>query len=277
MTTCVAYQGPDDLRRMQALVAGHYGETHLRVGDLAWLVRAYTHEQLADRIHLWTDDGQLRGWTFNRDNGGFNIFPAAGHLDDMLDVIDRAGGQYTYAIDLSRKADQELAKALEQRGFHATDDTTAGVLTRDLATLPPATAPPGYHLTTVDDVPGRVAAQRAAFAPSTLTEEQYQRVRTTWPYRQDLDMVARQGNQTVAFCTAWLDTDNAAGVLEPVGTDPAHQRTGLARAVCLAALHALRTAGARTAQVSHATKAAGALYESIGFRRAGQDLTMRRP
>ncbi|HEY0804751.1 MAG TPA: GNAT family N-acetyltransferase [Pseudonocardiaceae bacterium] len=60
-------------------------------------------------------------------------------------------------------------------------------------------------------------------------------------------------------------------------THAAHQRRGLARTVCLAALHALRDAGARTAQVSHASAAARSLYESLGFRRSGQDLTLRRP
>lgn len=273
-----AYGGPDDLRHMQTLLARHYAETHVRVGDLAWLVRPYTQPELTDRIRLWIDEtGQLRGWTYHRDNRGFNIFPAPGLLDDMLDVIDKAGGTYTYAIDLSRPADRALAEALRERGFRATDDSTCGVLTRDLTTLPAVAAPPGYQLTTVTDVRGRVEAQRAAFAPSTMTVEQYQRVRTTWPYRAELDIVARQGEDTVAFCTAWLDESNAAGVLEPVGTHPAHQRKGVGRAVCLAALHALRAAGARTAQVSHATEAARALYESMGFRRSGQDLTMRRP
>jgi len=273
-----AYSGPDDLRRMQALLASHYAETHLRVGDLAWLVRAYTQPELTDRIRLWADElGELRGWTFHRDNGGFNIFPAPDLLSEMLNVIDKAGGKYTYAIDLSRPADRALAEALRERGFQAMDDSTCGVLTRDLTTLPAVTAPPGYQLTTVTDVQGRVEAQQAAFAPSTMTIEQYQRVRATWPYRTDLDIVARRDERTVAFCTAWLDETNAAGVLEPVGTDPAHQRKGLAHAVCLAALHALRAAGARTAQVSHASAAARALYESLGFRRSGQDLTMRRP
>jgi predicted N-acetyltransferase YhbS len=86
---------------------------------------------------------------------------------------------------------------------------------------------------------GRVEAQRAAFAPSDFLLERYERVRRTWPYRATLDrIVLTDDDQVVAFCTAWLDEQNAAGLLEPVGTDPAHQRRGLARAVCLDALHA---------------------------------------
>lgn len=75
-----------------------------------------------------------------------------------------------------------------------------------------------------------------------------------------------------AFCTGWLDDENAVGELEPVGTHPVHGRRGLARAVCLAVLHALRDAGASRAVVcargDDAYPAARALYESLGFERA---------
>jgi hypothetical protein len=99
MSDVRAYRGPADLCRMQDLVARRYAETHLRVGDLAWLVRAYTQPELTERIRLWNDEtGELRGWTFHRDNGGFNVFPALGLLPDVLDVIDSAGGRYTYGI-----------------------------------------------------------------------------------------------------------------------------------------------------------------------------------
>jgi pimeloyl-ACP methyl ester carboxylesterase len=97
--------------------------------------------------------------------------------------------------------------------------------------------------------------------------QQYQRVRHIWPYRSDLDVVAvHESGATVAFCTAWLDEPNAAGLFEPVGTDPAHQRRGVGRAVCVAALHALRAAGARTAQVSYAAPAAHVDLSAITAR-----------
>lgn len=264
---------------MQATLSRHYGRTHLRCGDLAWLVRGHSNHERTRAIRLWEDDtGDLVAWTFHRPNGGFNLFrvPGCDLLDDMLDVIDAAGGSYTYAIDLARAEDRVIADALCERGFVSDDDTNAGVLARDLTDLPDVPAPAGYRLTTVTDVPQRVEAQRAAFTNSTLTVRMYQRVRDTWPYRSDLDIVAVHGDTTVAFCTAWLDEHNAAGLFEPVGTRPEHQRRGLASAVCLTALHALRAAGARTAQVSHASPIARACYESLGFQRSGQDLTLRR-
>ena len=81
----------------------------------------------------------------------------------------------------------------------------------------------------------------------------------------------------VAFCTAWLDAQNASRLFEPVGTHPDHQRRGLARAVCLDACRALRAAGARTAQVGFTTQAGFATYSSLGFTRSGPDLIFVKP
>src|SRR5439155_22625088 len=98
----------------------------------------------------------------------------------------------------------------------------------------------------------------------------------TWPYRPKLDRIAlTDDGEVVAFCTAWLDEENAAGLLEPVGTVSDHRRKGLAAAVCLDALHALRAAGARTAQVASETDAAAATYASIGFELAADDVQYR--
>jgi ribosomal protein S18 acetylase RimI-like enzyme len=125
---------------------------------------------------------------------------------------------------------------------------------------------------TPERIVGRVEAHRVAFAPSELSRKMYERVRRTWPYRQELDcIVETDAGEVVAFCTAWIDEKNAAGLLEPVGTLPDHQRRGLASAVCRAALIALRDAGAHTAQVAFTTPQARALYESIGFTLVAED------
>lgn len=291
------YAGADDLRRMQAAVAAAFASTGMRVGDLAWLSRHQTHRHLALDIRLWEDDaGQLVGWTFFRPNGGFNVFLAPGQgepafVDALLDVIDEtarravAAGDpldslYTYGIDLSRSAeDRALAAALERRGF-APEAATGGLLRRGLGQVAVPVVPAGYRLATVEtaeQVTGRVDAHRAAFAPSALTLEQYARVRRAWPYRPELDrIVTTDDGVVVAFCTAWIDEANGAGLLEPVGTHPTHQRRGLAKAVCLDALHALRVAGAHTAEVGFGTEAAFATYRSIGFTLGAADLVYRR-
>jgi hypothetical protein len=152
-----------------------------------------------------------------------------------------------------------------------------GVLTRALDDIPEPMLPSGYRLCwfeTTSQILGRVEAQRAAFPPSDFLVERYARVRRTWPYRAELDRVVLTDNdEVVAFCTAWLDAENAAGLFEPVGTHPAHQRRGLARAVCL---DALRAAGARTAQVGFGSEAGEAAYCSLGFALTATDLVYRR-
>ena len=292
-----AYTGATDLRRMQAGVAAAFATTGLRVGDLAWLSRCQTHRHLARDIRLWeTSRGDLIGWTFFRSHGGFNLFVAPGHadpafLDELLDVIEHAArtaiaagdvidSLSTYGIDPARsEADRALAATLERRGFTHSPET-GGLLRRDLDHLPAPVVPAGYRLAAVRtpaEVLGRVEAHRVAFAPSALTLEQYARVRRVWPYRPALDRIATTDDcAVVAFCTAWIDEDNAAGLLEPVGTDPAHQRRGLAKAVCLDALHALRAAGARLAEVAYGTEAARATYRSIGFVPSAAELVYRR-
>jgi ribosomal protein S18 acetylase RimI-like enzyme len=282
---------------MQAAVARAYPVTSLRVGDLAWITRYHTHRELSLDIRLWEDDaGKVIGWTYVRSFGGFNVFMAPGHADDALldemlaeiDVADRASvaagdlpvSRYTYGIDLTRSVeDRALAAALERHGFTASP-TIGSVLTRSLDEVLEPILPAGYRLGWVDtpaQVIGRVEAQQAAFAPSDLTIERYERVRRTWPYRASLDrIVLTDGGVVVAFCTAWLDEENAAGLFEPVGTHPAHQRRGLARAVCTDALRVLRAAGARTTQVGCESDAACAAYRALGFEFSAADGVYRR-
>ncbi len=95
------------------------------------------------------------------------------------------------------------------------------------------------------DVAGRVALQRAAFAGSSLTAERYQRLRAVPGYRPELDLVHQAADGTLtAFCLAWLGPDGGTGLLEPVGSDPAHRRAGHARAVVTEAFRRLTDLGA---------------------------------
>jgi ribosomal protein S18 acetylase RimI-like enzyme len=293
---------------MQQSVSRAFGCTSLHVGDLAWLSRQHSHRQLSLDIRLWEDaaaeaDGgrPAVAWSYYRANGEFNVFAVPGFgspalFDALLDEIEAAARASveagdppadltTYGVDLSRSAeDRELAAALERRGFRVDAGPAGavppGVLRRMLEDVVPPALPPGYRLGWVEDrarVIGRVEAHRAAFAPSELTVRQYERVQRAWPYRPDLDRVAlTERGDVAAFCTAWLDEVHAAGLLEPVGTHPAHRRRGLGRAVVTDALLALRAAGARTAQIGFGSDAAYATYRSAGFQRHATELIFAR-
>lgn len=286
------YRGANDLRQMQALVSAAYEQTDMRIGDVAWIARVHTHRELGLDIRLWEEGDTLVGWTFFQSSGGFNLFAAPEAatddlIDEMLATVEGMAGEAitagdamstlsTYGVVPGRSAlDCVLASGLERNGFMR-DEDGGGVLTNVLTTLVEPSVPPGYLLATVDTperITGRVEAHRTAFAPSEVTRKMYERVRRTWPYRQELDQIVEtESGDVVAFCTAWIDEENAAGLLEPVGTHPSHRRRGLARAACRAALIALRDAGARTAQVAFATPQARALYETLGFTLAYDDV-----
>jgi ribosomal protein S18 acetylase RimI-like enzyme len=120
----------------------------------------------------------------------------------------------------------------------------------------------------------------AAFASLTSDHRQLSRGDGGWPYRPELDWVAETPDGRFAsYATLWLDERHGAGLIEPVGTDPAFRRLGLARAVCVAALHALRKAGATQAYVNPRGDAdypiPARLYRSLGFTDDGRTYSMR--
>jgi ribosomal protein S18 acetylase RimI-like enzyme len=266
------YAGAADLRGMQKLVSAGwsaYGPlcgTH--VGDLPW--RMYQHLGKLDevRIRLWleADEVVAFGWLWREGSElDFEVHPERPELAD--DVLEWAGANTAWALD----ADHKSVAAIERAGYARTEDRWyehhVRELDRDVEEPP---IPSGYRLRTVldGDVERRVAVHRAAFAPSRVVPESYMRLMQAWPYRRDLDHVVEAADGTfAAFCLCWLDEANAAGLLEPVGTHPDHRRRGLASAVCLAGLRALRAAGARHAVVlSSGRSAATGVYEKIGLR-----------
>ncbi len=130
------------------------------------------------------------------------------------------------------------------------------------------------------DLVSRAAVQRAAFQGSRFTDDVYAVVRSTWPYRADLDCVVEgPDGAIVAYALAWLDERNRIGELEPVATHPEHQRRGLGRTVNLFALQRLRDEGATDAMVwcrgDDAYPVPRRLYEAVGFREVARMLPFR--
>ncbi len=255
------WRGAEDacLRRLQRVVQDAWRErgplVELHVGDVAWASREPGYE-----IGLWPGAGAIL---------------AEGDLELVGDVtaeaLDRFGPDSVWALE----HDAARIAELDRRGYRRDEGLFFLHLARDLDRLPDPEPPVGYSIRPAADLDRRVCAQQAAFAGSTLTREKYERLTQTWPYRPELDLVAEAPDGSfAAFCTAWLDDENRVGELEPVGTDPAHGRRGLARAACLAALHALRAQGAERAIVyargDDAYPAPRALYGSLGFEEVGR-------
>ncbi len=132
--------------------------------------------------------------------------------------------------------------------------------------------PAGYRIREVAaDGAGWVAVHRSAFDGSRFDAARRRQLASVPPYRAELDLAVEAPDGTLAsYCLGWYDERNKTGQFEPAGASPAHRRMGLATAVSLAVLRALRAAGAVRAIVNARGDAAypapKRLYESLGFR-----------
>jgi ribosomal protein S18 acetylase RimI-like enzyme len=271
------YAGPVTLRAMQSLAVRVFPATGYRhVGDLTWnwclcLDRAdecptavWTH---SDRTLAW-------GWLELPDSLMLQVDPDHPEVaDEVLAWAEQAAGG-PLSIEIA-ETEPHLAAALERRSYtHAVDAPFMVCLGRPLSGLPDVPSlPEGYTIRAQHgraDVAGRAGAHRAAFGSTLVTTERHARMRRTWPYRPELDLVvASPAGEVVAYCQGWYDEVNVIGEFEPVGTHPGHRRLGLSRAVCIAVLHAFADAGGHQAIVYSRGDAdypaPKLLYESMGF------------
>jgi ribosomal protein S18 acetylase RimI-like enzyme len=272
------YESDADLRLMQDLAAecwrlqAPFVDAH--VGDLPWRMYQHLDKRKEVRVRLWLD-GRRRArawaWLWPKGELDFQLHPGSPELlAEVLEWFESAAKQgvgKAWALE----AHEDTVAALEAASYEVEEGSWGEHMVAPLVPEPRAPeVPDGFELHTVrgdEDVERRVEVHRAAFAPSRVVPESYRRVMRAWPYRPELDQVAVAPDGTfAAFCLCWLDEDNRVGNLEPVGTHPDYRRLGLARAVCLAGLRSLHSAGADTALVhsvggSDATR----LYESVGF------------
>jgi ribosomal protein S18 acetylase RimI-like enzyme len=263
------------LRRMQAVTAEAWRlegpHAPLHVGDVAWMRYQHAGREQEWRVRLWQRDGRDVAWAWLRppDSTVFGcVLPDVREalMDELLDWA-QARVVEVQSTDATTRA------ILERRGYRlGGHQRVLAVHHRELAGEPEIEPPAGFRLRTVcpEDFSARVELHRTVWAPSQVTEESYGNVQAAWPYRADLDCVVEAPDgQLVSYCLAWLDPDNRAGELEPVGTRPDFRRLGLGSAVCRFALRRLEEEGATQAMVyalaDAASPGAKALYESIGF------------
>ena len=262
-----------DLRGMQQLVQACWRRSKPlaapHVGDLAWWSRNGT-----DGVRIWRDAQEIVAWGWpDADDGSLEFLVDPDRPDLAREVLAAYPDvEATWALD----SDAGKRLAVLEAGFRRNDGAWFELLGRGLDDLPEPAVPGGFELRSsrgFAELGARVEVHRAAFHPSRLTRPKYARVTATWPYREELDLVIEApSGRLAAFCLAWLDEENAVGELEPVGTHPDFRRRGLARAVCLGALRALRERGAATAVVYAAggDRGASPLYLALGFERLGR-------
>ena len=95
-----------------------------------------------------------------------------------------------------------------------------------------------------------------------------ERLRQTSLYSSDLDLVVHDSNDEPAgYGLFWYDPVTATGVVEPMRTEDAHQKRGLARHILTAGIDRLVQAGAERISIGYEpdNPASGHLYRSVGF------------
>ncbi|TJZ57531.1 GNAT family N-acetyltransferase [Streptomyces piniterrae] len=287
------YFGPVALPAMHSLATRTFPMTGYRhVGDLTWnwclsLDRA---DECPTAVWSHGDETLAWGWLELPDNLMLQVDPSRPELaDEVLAWAERTAGG-TLSVEVA-ETEPHLVSVLERRGYTlprsrsrsrtrpsggtpVVDGPFMACLGRPLTGLPAIPRlPDGYTIRAQQshaDVAGRAAAHRAAFGSTRVTTERHARMREIWPYRAEFDLVVVSPEGAVAaYCQGWYDEANGIGTFEPVGAHPDHRRLGLARAVCIAVLHAFADAGGHRAVVCSRGDAdypvPKRLYESMGF------------
>ncbi|MFC4066528.1 GNAT family N-acetyltransferase [Actinoplanes subglobosus] len=274
-------------------LAWNWGKSHAAHGP-TWQRRlwfaggrlvAWGWAQLPHRVHR--TDGRSKDVT--NANLVYQIHPDhADLIDEVIDWYDRTAPHVDRTV-VPAAGDGFALKRWAAYGYE-TDPSSLGdtgfwtqLNERDLTDIEKPVLPEGFRFRTADEA-GPEAAVRAhidAWAPSTYSAEAYQGVRQTAGYRGDLHFLVEAPDGTMASSTImWLDEVNRTAEFEPVGTHPGFRRQGLARAMLLHGMHAVRAAGA-----THATVAclgapghpkARALYHGVGFRELSRDAPLLR-
>ncbi len=295
------YAGAADLRAMQALTSRCWSldERH-HVGGLAWQRFEHVGREARWPTRLWEADGKVVawGWIYERDPDllYLQVDPAhAALVTQVLAWFESTASADRLEVDISDRQAALIAE-LEARGYAPRESGPFGLINqRSLTELPFEPPPTGFLIRTMADAPDpdrRAAAHRAAWSRiagkeadppgrSRVTGESYRQVMAAWPYRPELDLVLEAPDgRWVANCCAWPDEAMGVGELEPAGTDADFRRRGFGQVVCLAALRALRGAGASMAVVGargdDAYPVPRRLYFGLGFTTYARTSTYER-
>jgi len=233
------------------------------------------------RIGLWSDASGRIVAMANEEEGKGDVFlqflepsiatPAL--VVEMLEFAERAcvrprDGGRGFALRVPESLPWVGALALERGYMRA--DWTEPMGRRALEAAPAIPSlPEGLRLADGRETSGatRADAHRRAFGyddPGYVARgpAAFSAVRESPLWRAELDAaVLDLGGREVSFACGWYDERNRLVVLEPVGTDPAFRRKGLAEAAIALVLSRAFALGARSAWVGSDQ----AFYRAIGF------------
>lgn len=295
----VGWPNDEQLAAMQAIATrswllGVPVNSEATVGELAWAHR----RELADNEWLLIyEGGDLLAWgrlspterirvstereALSDASLAWQTGPA--HRELLARIVHWAADRAHPLQTTVRAEDAAALELLAGRIAPIPDAPWSAYNVRGLEAIEPPVVPEGFRLTTYADTRDdarRIEVHRASWESTTFSQESFDRLRRTWPYREDLDVlvVAPDGTH-VASVLAWFDERAGLGEFEPVGTHPAFRQQGLARAANLFAMQRLKSLGATLVAVAcrgdDAYPIPARLYASVGFRRLYRDVPVR--
>ncbi|MBN1921755.1 MAG: GNAT family N-acetyltransferase [Anaerolineae bacterium] len=183
----------------------------------------------------------------------------------------------TLTLDAScRAGDTEKIAFLTRHGFEQQEGYSVYMVRPLDQPIPTPRLPEGFTIRHVvgEEVEALVALHRAAVGTEHMTIEERLAMMRVPEYKPELDLLAvAPDGQLVAYCMCGIsEEENAAtgrneGYTDPVGTHPDFQRRGLARALILAGLQALKQQGMDFAVLGTSGEniAMQRTAESVGF------------
>ena len=210
----------------------------------------------------------MTGWSYGIQMDPIVLPGATPEL--VAQVVDRgldhaaSAGFDSVQLEVDR-ADHVLREAMSARGFEVQDSGWAEAWMSVTARPEISPLPMGYQLACRLDTKPR---------PHHLIERNgdavERRLEQTSLYRADLDLVVLDGRSDVAaYGLFWFDPVTSTGMIEPMRTEDAHQRRGLARHLLTAGINKLANVGGDRVKICFelSNPASSELYPAVGFRR----------
>jgi mycothiol synthase len=281
-----AYTGASDLLQMQNALA----QWMQQAGDsIYWHVGDVPHRLYDNLSGLFPLDAVVRLWKNAAEIIGFAVaqpdsarFDAFLHPDyrgtnverDIVTWAYKIVGQDANPVRANVYAgDATRLQILLAMGFEK-DVTYLCMTQRALLDKIDAPALPNGCVIRPAGIDDAIALQRLHQAVwDWQPERSYQDAVMLKPgYKPERELLAVTGDGVLAAHTIyWLDSINKLGYFEPVGTHPAYQRKGLARALMNHAMRLMREQGMEQVRVcfNFQNDAAKNLYTSLGFQQVG--------
>lgn len=189
------------------------------------------------------------------------------------DALQRLSQLRVADVEVLANDDDELSLGLLAEAGFSPGPTSGGATWMPAADVPsPPELPDSYRFTD-----RTVRSSGAHWLASRNGAQVEARLHQCSLYDPELDLAVETFDGDIAaYALFWFDPVTTVGMIEPMRTEDAHQRLGLARALIGEGLNRLVGRGANRMKVGYSTGAARALYINSGFAPTDTHLAYRR-